>query len=145
MAAQEQLDGLLSEGLRAIKHSIDTRTTAGKDDIQNVILQGDDKRVWLVLQSANGELVFQDDWDRGLGQGVLVFTDDDWTGFERVDDYLELPAPNSLTKLDEILKDGAGSYWDPAVVEAFFQIRDDIREISSRERANWTLDVRQWT
>ena len=34
-------------------------------------------------------------------------------------------------KIDEILKSGSGTQWDPAVVEAFFQSRNDIGEIVS--------------
>jgi hypothetical protein len=33
-------------------------------------------------------------------------------------------------KLDSILREGAGSQWDPQVVEAFFAIRDEIRHVS---------------
>ncbi len=36
-------------------------------------------------------------------------------------------------KLDEILRAGAGTQWDPQVVAAFFAARDDIRAISDRE------------
>jgi response regulator RpfG family c-di-GMP phosphodiesterase len=35
-------------------------------------------------------------------------------------------------KLDEVIRQGAGRQWDPRVVEAFFQARDDIRELSHR-------------
>lgn len=48
------------------------------------------------------------------------------------------------SKVDEIFRDGAGKQWDPQVVEAFFAIRQDIRAICGRERANLTLDVQQW-
>ena len=33
-------------------------------------------------------------------------------------------------KLDEILQEGSGSQWDPRVVEAYFAIRDEIRQIA---------------
>ena len=32
-------------------------------------------------------------------------------------------------KVDEILRAGAGQQWDPAVVEALFSVRYDIRHI----------------
>ena len=46
--------------------------------------------------------------------------------------------------LNKILRDGAGTQWDPEVVEAFFQARDEIRDIWTRERRNLGLDVQQW-
>ena len=48
------------------------------------------------------------------------------------------------SKVDEIFRAGAAQQWDARVVEAFFAVRDDIRAISGRERANLTLDVQQW-
>jgi HD-GYP domain-containing protein (c-di-GMP phosphodiesterase class II) len=48
-------------------------------------------------------------------------------------------------RLDAILREGAGGQWDPQVVEAFFQARDDIRDISRRERGGVTLNVRPRT
>jgi HD-GYP domain-containing protein (c-di-GMP phosphodiesterase class II) len=36
-------------------------------------------------------------------------------------------------KLDAIFRAGSGKQWDPAVVDAFFGCRDDIRTISLRE------------
>jgi putative nucleotidyltransferase with HDIG domain len=47
--------------------------------------------------------------------------------------------------LDAILRDGAGRQWDAEVVAAFFRAREDIRDISRRERASLTLDVQQWS
>jgi putative nucleotidyltransferase with HDIG domain len=35
-------------------------------------------------------------------------------------------------KIDHILRAGAGKQWDPKVIDAFFQARDDIREIVRR-------------
>jgi putative nucleotidyltransferase with HDIG domain len=35
------------------------------------------------------------------------------------------------SKLDAIMRAGAGVQWDPAVVEAFFKAREDIRQIST--------------
>jgi HD-GYP domain-containing protein (c-di-GMP phosphodiesterase class II) len=37
-------------------------------------------------------------------------------------------------KLDAIIREGAGSQWDPHVVEAYFAIRDDIRQIERAEQ-----------
>ncbi len=45
-------------------------------------------------------------------------------------------------RLDAIMREGAGSQWDARVVDAFFRARDDIREISERERGGVSLDVR---
>jgi HD-GYP domain-containing protein (c-di-GMP phosphodiesterase class II) len=42
-------------------------------------------------------------------------------------------------RLDQILREGAGTQWDAKVVEAFFAARDDIREISRRERGGVSL------
>ena len=50
-----------------------------------------------------------------------------------------------IEKVDEIFRQGAGSHWDPEVVAAFFAAHDDILALSMQERANLTLDVRQWT
>jgi hypothetical protein len=35
----------------------------------------------------------------------------------------------SLTRLEEILKDGAGMQWDPNVVAAYFNIHKDVQKI----------------
>ena len=48
-------------------------------------------------------------------------------------------------KLDSILRSGAGQQWDAQVVEAFFQARADIRDISKRKVKNLTLDLRELT
>jgi len=48
-------------------------------------------------------------------------------------------------KVETIFREGAGTQWDPAVIDAFFACRDDILGISRQERANLTLDVQQWT
>ena len=37
-------------------------------------------------------------------------------------------------KLDAILRDGAGKQWDPKIVEAAFQVRDELRRIGKEER-----------
>ena len=47
-------------------------------------------------------------------------------------------------KVDEIFRAGAGKQWDPKVVEAFFAVRDEIKQIAQHERANLSLDVQQW-
>ena len=36
----------------------------------------------------------------------------------------------SFEKLDKVLADGAGSQWDPTIIEAFFEIRDEVRRVS---------------
>lgn len=48
-------------------------------------------------------------------------------------------------KVEGIFREGAGTQWDAQVIDAFFACRDQILKISSRERANLTLDVQQWT
>lgn len=48
-------------------------------------------------------------------------------------------------KVHDVFRRGAGKQWDPAVIEAFFTAREDIRAICSSERANLSLDVEQWT
>jgi HD-GYP domain-containing protein (c-di-GMP phosphodiesterase class II) len=36
-------------------------------------------------------------------------------------------------KLDAILREGAGGQWDPRVIEAYFAVRDEIRQIERPE------------
>ncbi len=48
------------------------------------------------------------------------------------------------SKLDGILRDGAGQQWDAQVVAAFFRAREDIREIAVRKGKNQTPDLRNW-
>jgi HD-GYP domain-containing protein (c-di-GMP phosphodiesterase class II) len=43
--------------------------------------------------------------------------------------------------LDAILHDGSGKQWDARVIDAFFRARDDIRDISRRERQSLKLDL----
>jgi hypothetical protein len=50
-----------------------------------------------------------------------------------------------IEKVEEIFRKGAGQQWDRVVIEAYFTARDDIREISRRERANLSLDITRWT
>lgn len=50
-----------------------------------------------------------------------------------------------IEKVEEIFTKGAGQQWDRAVIDAYFAARDDIREISRRERANLSLDISRWT
>jgi putative nucleotidyltransferase with HDIG domain len=50
----------------------------------------------------------------------------------------------SEEKVDAILKGGAGQQWDAAVVQAFFEARDEIREIAHAQVKNVTFDARQW-
>jgi HD-GYP domain-containing protein (c-di-GMP phosphodiesterase class II) len=47
-------------------------------------------------------------------------------------------------KLDAILRDGAGKQWDPKIVEAAFQVRDELRHIGKDERRPLSLDVDNW-
>ena len=47
-------------------------------------------------------------------------------------------------KLDTILRDGAGKQWDPKIVDAVFQVRDDLRRIGQEERKPLSLDVTHW-
>lgn len=44
-------------------------------------------------------------------------------------------------KIDAIFRNGSGKQWDPRVVEAFFKIRDEIREISGTNAENNVLAV----
>jgi putative nucleotidyltransferase with HDIG domain len=47
-------------------------------------------------------------------------------------------------KLDAILRDGAGKQWDPKIVEAAFQVRDELHHIGKDERHPLSLDVDNW-
>ena len=47
-------------------------------------------------------------------------------------------------KLDSILRDGAGKQWDPKIVDAAFQVRDELRRIGKEERQPLELDVDHW-
>jgi HD-GYP domain-containing protein (c-di-GMP phosphodiesterase class II) len=47
-------------------------------------------------------------------------------------------------KLDSILRDGAGKQWDPQVIDAAFQVREDLRRIGQAERKPLSLDVAHW-
>ncbi len=47
-------------------------------------------------------------------------------------------------KLDAILRDGAGKQWDPKIIEAVFQVRNDLRRIGKEERHPLALDVDHW-
>jgi putative nucleotidyltransferase with HDIG domain len=47
-------------------------------------------------------------------------------------------------KLDSILRDGAGKQWDAKIVDAVFQVRDEIRLIGKSERKPLSLDVDRW-
>jgi HD-GYP domain-containing protein (c-di-GMP phosphodiesterase class II) len=46
--------------------------------------------------------------------------------------------------VDGILRSGGGTQWDPRVIAAFFQARDDIRDIARREREALAIDAQQW-
>jgi putative nucleotidyltransferase with HDIG domain len=47
-------------------------------------------------------------------------------------------------KLDAILREGAGKQWDPKIVEAAFQVREELRRIGKEERHPLELDVDNW-
>ncbi len=47
-------------------------------------------------------------------------------------------------KLDSILRDGAGRQWDAKVIDAAFQVRDEIRKIGDSEREPLDLEVGRW-
>lgn len=46
-------------------------------------------------------------------------------------------------RLDQVLREGAGKQWDPAVIDAFFRARDEIRVIFRRDREP-QREVAQW-
>jgi HD-GYP domain-containing protein (c-di-GMP phosphodiesterase class II) len=47
-------------------------------------------------------------------------------------------------KLDSILRDGAGKQWDPKIIDAAFQVRDELRNIGRLDRKPLELDVERW-
>jgi HD-GYP domain-containing protein (c-di-GMP phosphodiesterase class II) len=47
-------------------------------------------------------------------------------------------------RLDSILREGAGRQWDAKVVEAAFQVREEIRKIGASEREPLDLEVGRW-
>jgi HD-GYP domain-containing protein (c-di-GMP phosphodiesterase class II) len=47
-------------------------------------------------------------------------------------------------KLDRILHEGAGRQWDPQVINAVFQVRDELRRIGESDREPLSLDVADW-
>jgi putative nucleotidyltransferase with HDIG domain len=47
-------------------------------------------------------------------------------------------------KLDQILREGAGRQWDPAIIDAVFRVREDLRRIGQSERNPLSLDVARW-
>jgi HD-GYP domain-containing protein (c-di-GMP phosphodiesterase class II) len=48
------------------------------------------------------------------------------------------------TRLDQILRDGAGRQWDAQVINAVFQVREELRRIGQSEREPLSLDVCNW-
>jgi HD-GYP domain-containing protein (c-di-GMP phosphodiesterase class II) len=50
-----------------------------------------------------------------------------------------------IEKVDSIFREGAGKFWDPDVVDAYFKAKPDIEEISRRERANCHFAEPSWT
>ena len=49
-----------------------------------------------------------------------------------------------LEKVDAILRDGAGKHWDPAVIGAYFRVKEDIADICSQDRAQRTPNQPEW-
>jgi HD-GYP domain-containing protein (c-di-GMP phosphodiesterase class II) len=47
-------------------------------------------------------------------------------------------------RLDEILRNGAGRQWDPQVISAVFQVREELRRIGESEREPLSLNVGNW-
>jgi len=47
-------------------------------------------------------------------------------------------------KLDSILREGAGKQWDAKIVEAAFEVREELRHIGQEERKPLSLDVDRW-
>jgi len=47
-------------------------------------------------------------------------------------------------KVEEIFRSGAGKQWDARVVSAFFRAREDVRDISSRERSSSPMEFQVW-
>jgi HD-GYP domain-containing protein (c-di-GMP phosphodiesterase class II) len=47
-------------------------------------------------------------------------------------------------QLDAILREGAGTQWDPRVVDAFFRMREEIREIGRQPAEDSTPEQRDW-
>jgi HD superfamily phosphodiesterase len=50
----------------------------------------------------------------------------------------------SMGDIKKIFQDGAGNQWDPDVVEAFFSVWEEIRDISQSRQQNRSLDVEEW-
>ena len=47
-------------------------------------------------------------------------------------------------RLASILSEGAGRQWDAEVIDAYFRVIEEIRQINASDRQPLTLDVRQW-
>jgi putative nucleotidyltransferase with HDIG domain len=47
-------------------------------------------------------------------------------------------------QLDNILRDGAGKQWDARIIDAVFQVREELRRIGQSERKPLSLDVAGW-
>jgi hypothetical protein len=47
-------------------------------------------------------------------------------------------------KLDTILREGSGQQWDAQVINAVFQVREEIRHIGESDREPLSLAVGDW-
>jgi len=50
-----------------------------------------------------------------------------------------------VEKVEAIFRNGSGSQWDARVIDAYFDVKEDILEVCRRERASLDLNVQQWT
>lgn len=50
-----------------------------------------------------------------------------------------------IERVEQILREGAGAQWDPAVIDAYFAVRDEMVALSRLERDPLNLDVGRWT
>lgn len=48
-------------------------------------------------------------------------------------------------KVADIFRNGRGKQWDPEIIDAFFEVVDEVRALTNQERANLTLNVQEWT
>jgi HD-GYP domain-containing protein (c-di-GMP phosphodiesterase class II) len=48
-------------------------------------------------------------------------------------------------KVADIFRNGRGKQWDPEIIDAFFEVAEEVRALTNQERANLTLNVQEWT